>query len=1108
MDPSASGQKTPPSGERFYRALLEITWDAVIVSDYDGVLIYAGPSIERVLGYPAEAMLGRTGLSVVHPEDRPSVAALRDQIRGHPGERGEVTFRAQHQDGSWHWIQVVGRNLLHDPAVGGLMIHFHDVTERVVAGAAQRTLLHDLRERVKELTAIHSVTRLLEAGGDETLPLLQQVAEALPPAWQYPDVAAARVKYGDLEFATATFAPSAWGQRAAFRAGGREGSIEVVYLQERPASAEGPFLAEERSLIDSLAEMLRAALERRAAEATRRESDARYRRLAENATDLIYRYEMLPERRWSYVNPAVRQVLGLDPHAFYADPNILDRYVHPDDREKQDALVDGRAAAAQAILRYHHVDGPLVWLDTHHSAVLDERGVVIAYEGIVRDVTAQRQREAAQQALSEIDRRMLRDESLDSVLNVVCQLLTRAFDFALAWIGLKQADGSVTVRAADGPAREFLRRVQIRWDETPQGGGPTGAVIRTGVPRVFDVQRDGRYFPSRDLALAHGLRSSLSLPLIVRGETIGALSLYSSRAASSREFGPATVELLSGFASQVGVSLLAAEHRSQIKLQAAALEAAANAIAITDHDGVIRWANPAFERLAGYGAGEAVGATHRLFESGARSEAFSLHIWETLRAGRVWQGEMVNRRRDGSRYTADQTITPVADPSGSITHFVAIEQDVSTRKRQEEQLRHLASHDLLTDLPNRQALQDALPQAIQQARHGRAGALLLLGLDNFKVINDTAGHAAGDRLLREVALMLQTVLLPTDLLARVGGDEFAMLLDDSPPSRVREIAEHMRGALDEFRFVDNGRTFTLTGSVGMVLMDGELGAERLLAVADAALLHAKQVGRNRVVLFRDEDARREALAETNYWATRLKDALREEQLMLYFQPIVRLANGALEHYEVLLRLREPDGRIVPPGAFLPSAERFGLMPAIDRWVVGRALATLRARAGLRLFVNLSGASLAHEELLDEVEALIESAGLEPGRLAFEITESVAMGNPARVRHWMQRLKQAGCQFALDDFGVGFSSFAYLQLLPTDYVKIDGSFVRDLDTNPTNRALVEAICAVAHTLGKETIAEWVENASIAALLRGLGVEFGQGYFWGKPMAEIAAPAARA
>jgi EAL domain-containing protein (putative c-di-GMP-specific phosphodiesterase class I) len=240
------------------------------------------------------------------------------------------------------------------------------------------------------------------------------------------------------------------------------------------------------------------------------------------------------------------------------------------------------------------------------------------------------------------------------------------------------------------------------------------------------------------------------------------------------------------------------------------------------------------------------------------------------------------------------------------------------------------------------------------------------------------------------------------------------------------------------------------------------------------------------------------------WATRVREALREDRLLLYIQPIVRLSDSVVQHYEVLLRLRDEAGQVVPPGAFLPSAERFGLMPAIDRQVVRQALALLREQPDLRLFVNLSGASLADELLLDEIEARVVAASLAPERLAFEITETVAMDSPTRARHWMRRLRQAGCHFALDDFGIGFSSFAYLQQLPADYVKIDGSFVRDLDSNATNRALVQAITAVAHALGKETIAEWVENESTATILRDLGVEHGQGYLWGRPEP---APAAR-
>ena len=260
---------------------------------------------------------------------------------------------------------------------------------------------------------------------------------------------------------------------------------------------------------------------------------------------------------------------------------------------------------------------------------------------------------------------------------------------------------------------------------------------------------------------------------------------------------------------------------------------------------------------------------------------------------------------------------------------------------------------------------------------------------------------------------------------------------------------------------------------------------------------AKEAGRNRWVSCADDTAGRRSMDDLGRWAARVKDAIRNGKLQLLAQKIVSLATGRVDHEEILVRLVDENGALIAPGAFLTAAERFGLMPALDRWVVTRSIALLSASPGRCLFVNLSGTSLGDRTLLAEIEALVVASALPPGALTFEITETAAIADIAGLQLWARRLKELGCGFALDDFGTGFSSFAYLQALPVDLVKIDGSFVRDLDANPTNRALVGAMVAISHALGKTVVAEMVERGTVADILRDLGVEYGQGWFWGKP-----------
>jgi diguanylate cyclase (GGDEF)-like protein len=475
-------------------------------------------------------------------------------------------------------------------------------------------------------------------------------------------------------------------------------------------------------------------------------------------------------------------------------------------------------------------------------------------------------------------------------------------------------------------------------------------------------------------------------------------------------------------------------------------------------------------------------------------------MWEAILAGNVWRGELYNRRKDGTVYVEEQTITPVTGADGTIRHFVAVKQDVTQRRRTEERIRYLALHDPLTDLGNRRSVEESLERVVARARRGTPGSLLLLDLDHFKVVNDTLGHAAGDTVLVELARLLGTLRRPGDEIARLGGDEFVLVLEGIPAEAGRMVAERLRRAVHEHRFEVGGRRFDLGVSVGVVPIDGRLAAASLLAIADSALYSAKERGRNRVVVL-DGTAAPTPLSEASVWASRIKDALKERRLVLAYQPIFRLETGRTAHYEALLRLRDDGGGLVGPTAFLPAAEQFGLLPQLDSWVVDEVLELLRGREDVEVFVNLSGASLGEEGHLQSIEDRIRESGIGAGRLAFEVTETTAVRDMIAAREWMRRLRDLGCRFALDDFGIGFSSFSYLQSLPADYVKIDGSFIRDLDTNLANRALVRAIDTVAHTLGKETIAEQVENLGSVQVLRELGVEFGQGFALGEPRTEL-------
>jgi PAS domain S-box-containing protein/diguanylate cyclase (GGDEF)-like protein len=417
-------------------------------------------------------------------------------------------------------------------------------------------------------------------------------------------------------------------------------------------------------------------------------------------------------------------------------------------------------------------------------------------------------------------------------------------------------------------------------------------------------------------------------------------------------------------------------------------------------------------------------------------------------------------------------------------------------RRAEERLAYLATHDPLTGLPNRYVLEQVLERVTRRVGPDRPVCLVVLEVERLGAVVGAAGHAAGDQVLGAVAGLLRESSPPGCLVARTADRQFAVLLEHFGPEEAWAWAEKVRRTVEGRPFAAGGCEFWLTVRGGLTVLEGPEAPATVLTRTAAALRAALREGGNRIVAFRPGDGAFAEPQEVERLARRAREALEQSLFTLFIQPIVDLRDGRVLHYEALLRLRE-NGRYVSAGELIPVADETGLMPRLERWVVRAALETLRARPELSLFVNLSGASLGDEELLDFIAGEVRAAGVHPSRLGFEVTETGAVRDLVRAERWLGRLKALGCFLALDDFGAGFSSFAYLRALPVDYLKIDGTYVRDVDRNSTHRALVQAMSTVARALGKKTVAEWVETAAVAEVLRGLGVDCGQGYFFGRP-----------
>jgi diguanylate cyclase (GGDEF)-like protein/PAS domain S-box-containing protein len=458
-------------------------------------------------------------------------------------------------------------------------------------------------------------------------------------------------------------------------------------------------------------------------------------------------------------------------------------------------------------------------------------------------------------------------------------------------------------------------------------------------------------------------------------------------------------------------------------------------------------------------------------------------------------------RRDGVEIAIDQSAAPIRDRDGVITGVVLVLHDMRREREFATQLSFHASHDTLTGLINRREFEHRLDRALTSARdEGRHHAMMYLDLDQFKVVNDTCGHAAGDEFMRQISVVLQARLREGDTLARLGGDEFGVLLENCQIEPALRIAETLRQSIADFHFVVNQRTFTVGVSIGLVnVADGSLNLSEVLSAGDAACYMAKEKGRNRVQLYHPKDTELALRHGEMEWVGRLQDALAAGRFVLYTQPVVPVDAGqkSTRMFELLVRMIDEKGGIVPPMAFIPAAERYNLMPQIDRWVTHTALTTMAARRKLAVdhetcIINLSGASIGDERFLDFIRAEMTRTGAPKGSVCFEVTETAAIANLAKATRFITELKALGCLFSLDDFGSGMSSFGYLKHLPVDFLKIDGSFVRDMLSDPIDNAMVEAINQIGHVMGKRTIAEYVEHEGILERLREIGVDYAQGF----------------
>ena len=541
------------------------------------------------------------------------------------------------------------------------------------------------------------------------------------------------------------------------------------------------------------------------------------------------------------------------------------------------------------------------------------------------------------------------------------------------------------------------------------------------------------------------------------------------------------------------------------------LHSIGDGVITTDANALVDYLNPQAELLTGWRLDKAkslsIDKVFYVIDERSRQLA-PKSVEKCLKHGRIIAlvENSILIGRNNQEYGIQGTVAPIRDRDGRIRGSVLVFQNVSEARRMAQQMAHQAAHDALTGLVNRREFEDRLKRVVNTARREKSEhALCYLDLDQFKVINDTCGHLAGDELLRQLGNLLQTKVRARDTLARLGGDEFGILMEHCHLKQAQRVTEALRKTIEDFRFLWENKSFSIGASIGLVsIPETSEDVNAVLRAADHACYAAKEKGRNRVQIYREDDADLTRMHGEMQWVASIPQALEEDRFQLSFQPIVPLNGGGNHrgHYELLLRMKEKNGRMVRPGAFLPAAERYNLIAKIDRWVIHRALKwlTLHPQHLEKLFlcaINLSGQSLGDDKFLAFIEKRFEETGVPPEKICFEITETAAITNLTAATQFIKALESGGCRFALDDFGSGLSSFAYLKNLPVHFLKIDGAFVKAIVDDNINQAMVRSINEIGQVMGKQTIAEFVENKAILEKLRGIGINYAQGYGIDRP-----------
>jgi diguanylate cyclase (GGDEF)-like protein/PAS domain S-box-containing protein len=734
---------------------------------------------------------------------------------------------------------------------------------------------------------------------------------------------------------------------------------------------------------------------------------------------------------------------------------------------------------------------------------------------VSRDISLRKEAQSQYQTVDRLysvlrltNKAMIESKNQKQLLDSVCNIAVEHGLFSMAWVGLIEKLDIKQV-ASYGDTQNYLSHVNVRLDGSDVSNGPVGTCAKTQrITIINNVATNDTFLPWREPAIACGYQSLAAIPICIDGHCIGVFAIYST---SVDAFDSLVIELLESLSDDISsaISFIQAEEKrlkieSELKQLSRAVEQSKSAIVLTDVAGNIQYANPYYTELSGYAYSDVVGKNMRHLPRIKETQDILDLNWQSIISGEEWHGEVEALRKDGTRFWAMQSVSPIANQSKQITHLAWASRDNTELHNAHETISQLAYFDPLTELPNRRLYQDRFEQALNHAkRYNTKVALMYFDLDNFKAVNDSWGHDYGDLLLKHAAKTITSCVREIDTVARLGGDEFCVILANLERlTDVTYIADNMVHQLNQTVEIEK-RDISITTSIGISIYpdDGDTALD-LMKCADMAMYYAKENGKNNFKFyepFLNINAKNRANMES-----KIQHAITNHQFELYYQPQIDSITGQISGVEALIRWFDEDGSQISPSNFIPIAEESSMIIDIGNWVIKQACLDFSAIINqgfpkVKLAINISAKQFQQTEiLLESIDRALFKSDLPKSLLQLEITESALISDIDETITTLKKLKAKGISFAIDDFGTGYSSLSYLKRFPVDIIKIDRSFVRDIESDLNDRAIIRAISVMAHELGVKVLAEGVENKEQLQFVKSHQCDFVQGFYYDEPM----------